>query len=195
MKDYEQDHACSSSVFSPRKWEHFSANAGCMGRCYPPVGLDIGQESPPRNPHFKEFHASTHCTQHHNLPRPPSQKTAPYDPKFSYLHKILAPRTGQRSLFKVSLVSQCWVFGLVGWAVFSSLVFPQQVLLPQRSFFSLCLLVSLLYLEISVMFIVCNTSLQCVMYKNPHKSSADSGWKFGFITLLSLRSEVVYLEP
>lgn len=28
MTEHEQDHACSSSVFSLTKWEHFSANAG-----------------------------------------------------------------------------------------------------------------------------------------------------------------------
>lgn len=164
MKDYEQDHACSSSVFSPRKWEHFSANAGCMGRCYPPVGLDIGQESPPWDPHFKEFHASTHCTQHHNLPRPPSQKTALYDPKFSYLHKILAPRIGQCSLFKVSLVSQCWVFGasyLSSWVssvLFTCLLttsFPASEKLLQFKF--ACL--SALFRNIS--------DVHCLQYKSP----------------------------
>lgn len=28
IKEYAQDHDCSSSVFSPTKWEHVSANAG-----------------------------------------------------------------------------------------------------------------------------------------------------------------------
>lgn len=82
-----------------------------MGRCHPPVGLDIGQESPPWDHYFKKLHDSSHCTQDHNLPRLPSQRTALYDPRFSYLHKILALRIGQCSPFKVSLVSQYWVFG------------------------------------------------------------------------------------